>query len=221
MSGEREPQLKYSSLGGDAELILARQEASAFCASDKLHVLGCASGALHVLGFEGHKVRTPELATALHAGASSAPLARFTRLTCKLLRRGVCGVACLDGCIVDPAEAAPALQINKVSAHETAVTALALSGSLDQVASAAADGSIRVFDLHTGKEQWRLAAPAAVSCLAIPPAATAAIKELVVGTEAGHVLLYRKVRIREWPAHRTRNAAGFCGRQLCKRTCDM
>lgn len=87
------------------------------------------------------------------------------------------------------------MQINQLHAHEAEVTALALSASLDQVASAAADGSICVFDLHTGKELWRLSAPAPVSCLAISRPATHAIKELVVGTAAGHVLLYRKVRV--------------------------
>jgi hypothetical protein len=53
-----EPQLKYSELQADAPLILARDEASAFQTSDKLHVLGCASGRVHVLDFEGNRVST-------------------------------------------------------------------------------------------------------------------------------------------------------------------
>lgn len=53
-----EPQLKYNELEADAPLILARDEASAFQTSDKLHVLGCASGRVHVLDFEGNKVKT-------------------------------------------------------------------------------------------------------------------------------------------------------------------
>lgn len=55
---EREPQLKYSQLDGDASVLLGRDEATAFRASDKLHVLGCASGSVHVLDFEGHRVRS-------------------------------------------------------------------------------------------------------------------------------------------------------------------
>jgi hypothetical protein len=58
MTRDQEPRLKYSTLGADAQLILSRQEASAFCASDKLHVLGCSNGDVYVLDFEGHKVLT-------------------------------------------------------------------------------------------------------------------------------------------------------------------
>lgn len=59
---EREPQLKYSQLEADAPNILARDEATAFRASDKLHVLGCSSGHVHVLDFEGHRVRISDWA---------------------------------------------------------------------------------------------------------------------------------------------------------------
>jgi hypothetical protein len=55
------PQLKYSQLAADASSILTRDEAAAFQASDKLHVLGCLSGHVHVLDFEGNQVRDQAL----------------------------------------------------------------------------------------------------------------------------------------------------------------
>jgi vacuolar protein sorting-associated protein 41 len=57
MEDDQEPQLKYSQLGADAHVILARDEATCFAASDKLHVLGCSNGSIHVLDIEGNQVR--------------------------------------------------------------------------------------------------------------------------------------------------------------------
>jgi hypothetical protein len=49
-------QLKWTQLGADASFILAKDEATCFAASDKLHALGCSAGTVHVLDFEGNKV---------------------------------------------------------------------------------------------------------------------------------------------------------------------
>jgi hypothetical protein len=68
---EREPQLKYSQLAADAPMILARDEATAFRASGKLHVLGCSSGHVHVLDFEGHRVRIYDMFGPLNVAAKA------------------------------------------------------------------------------------------------------------------------------------------------------
>jgi vacuolar protein sorting-associated protein 41 len=52
-----QPQLKYSQLGEDAPLILAKDEATCVAASEFLHALGCRNGTVHVLDFEGNEVR--------------------------------------------------------------------------------------------------------------------------------------------------------------------
>ena len=57
-----EPQLKCSELEADAADLLAHTEASAFAASDKVHLLGCANGKLVVLDVEGNQVCTCRLA---------------------------------------------------------------------------------------------------------------------------------------------------------------
>jgi hypothetical protein len=51
-------QLKWTQLGADAPFILAKDEATCFAASDKLHALGCCTGTVHVLDFEGNQVRS-------------------------------------------------------------------------------------------------------------------------------------------------------------------
>lgn len=48
--------LKYSALEGDAPEILAKDEATCFAASEKVHALGCRTGSVHVLDFKGNKV---------------------------------------------------------------------------------------------------------------------------------------------------------------------
>lgn len=61
MVSERQQLLKYTRLGADdqadAPLILARDEAACFAASEKFHVLGCSNGAVYILDFQGNKVR--------------------------------------------------------------------------------------------------------------------------------------------------------------------
>jgi hypothetical protein len=84
-----EPQLKYNQLECDASLILARDEATAFQASDKLHVLGCSSGHVHVLDFEGHAVRArahSESPDSLQQGVQQCRPA-FWRSSCTSLPR--------------------------------------------------------------------------------------------------------------------------------------
>lgn len=61
MVNERQQLLKYTRLGADdqadAPLILARDEAACFAASEKFHALGCSNGAVYILDFQGNKVR--------------------------------------------------------------------------------------------------------------------------------------------------------------------
>jgi hypothetical protein len=75
MTRDQEPRLKYNVLGADVELILSRQEASAFCASDKLRVVGCCNGGVYVVDFEGHKVlaRTRFVAFVMHLQGQAKP----------------------------------------------------------------------------------------------------------------------------------------------------
>lgn len=65
MVNERQQLLKYTQLGADAQadapLILARDEAACFAASEKFHALGCSNGAVYILDFQGNKVRVQSL----------------------------------------------------------------------------------------------------------------------------------------------------------------
>eukprot|EP00892_Ulva_mutabilis_P006764 jgi/Ulvmu1/445/UM001_0452.1 len=61
MVNEQQQLLKYTQLGAeeqaDAPLILARDEAACFAASEKFHALGCSTGAVYILDFQGNKIR--------------------------------------------------------------------------------------------------------------------------------------------------------------------
>lgn len=54
---EEEPRLKYQRLGSDVAGILARDEASCLCVSDKMLVLGTHNGSVHLLSCAGDEVR--------------------------------------------------------------------------------------------------------------------------------------------------------------------
>ena len=54
---EEEPRLKYQKLGSDVAGILARDEASCLCVSDKMLLLGTHNGSVHLLSCAGDEVR--------------------------------------------------------------------------------------------------------------------------------------------------------------------
>ncbi|CAD7699980.1 unnamed protein product [Ostreobium quekettii] len=54
---EEEPRLKYQRLGSDVADILARDEASCLCVSDKMLVLGTHNGTVHLLSCAGDEVK--------------------------------------------------------------------------------------------------------------------------------------------------------------------
>lgn len=53
---EQEPQLKYKQLGADVPSILASDQVTCLCLSDKILALGTSKGRVHVLDYSGNEV---------------------------------------------------------------------------------------------------------------------------------------------------------------------
>jgi hypothetical protein len=85
------------------------------------------------------------------------------------------------------------VQICELPAQSSAITALTLNGSLDHVACGTAGGMVHVWEVYSGKEVLRADAPTSVTCLALSPSTKGPVKEVVVGTARGELLVCRKV----------------------------
>jgi WD40 repeat protein len=85
------------------------------------------------------------------------------------------------------------VQINDLPAQSSAITALALNAPSDHVACGTADGTVHVWEVYSGTEVLRAAVSGYITCVALSPSATGTVKEVVVGTEGGELLVFRKV----------------------------